>query len=201
VGTHYHDQPPEQWAAAESLDPTPVWKQYLLVAGLLALSLVLIGVVAVAALMPTLVTPPAVVPGGRVVLAREAVPAFGQPPARIGAPLVGDGQAFWIAEPVRGEIVAVRARWSPSEDAPECEVSAIPSITGTLWSFGASCPAGVEVLGSPIFGPRGEPIAAPRSLGRYLVSVDGERVIVNIAREIREYGATPQPRVSPLGTP
>jgi len=57
------------------------------------------------------------------------------------------------------------------------------------------------VPGSPIFGPRGEPIAAPRSLGRYLVSVDGKRVIVNIAREIREYGSTPQPRVSPLGTP
>ena len=32
MGTHYHDQPPEHWAGPESLDPTPVWKQYLLVA-------------------------------------------------------------------------------------------------------------------------------------------------------------------------
>jgi hypothetical protein len=31
--------------------------------------------------------------------------------------------------------------------------------------------------------------------------VDRDRVIVNISREIREYGATPQPRVAPLSTP
>ncbi|MGH2379548.1 MAG: hypothetical protein ACRDGT_13910, partial [Candidatus Limnocylindria bacterium] len=162
---------------------------------------VLIGTVAVAALMPQLVTPPAVVPGGRVILARDAVPAFGQPPVRIGAPLVAEDQAFWIAEPVEGDVVAVQASWSPSEGGPDCEVVAIPSITGTLWSFSAECPAGTELEGSAIFGPQGEPVAAPRSLARYLVSVDGERVIVNVAREIRAYGATPQPRVSPLGTP
>jgi hypothetical protein len=32
VGTRYEDQPTEHWAGPESLDPTPVWKQYILVA-------------------------------------------------------------------------------------------------------------------------------------------------------------------------
>jgi hypothetical protein len=31
--------------------------------------------------------------------------------------------------------------------------------------------------------------------------VDRDRVIVNISRVIPSYGATPQPRVSPLATP
>jgi len=201
MGTHYHDQPPEHWAGPESLDPTPVWKQYLVVAGLLVLALVLIAALAVTALMPQWVTPPAVVPGGRVVLALDEMPGLGAAPLLFAAPLVDEAHAFWVSQPLQGELVAVRARWSPSEDAGACEVVALPPFTAPIWGYSAVCPAGVEVPGSPIFGPRGEPIAAPRSLGRYLVSVDGKRVIVNIAREIREYGSTPQPRVSPLGTP
>ena len=35
MGTRHEDQPAEHWAGAESLDPTPVWKQYVLIAGLL----------------------------------------------------------------------------------------------------------------------------------------------------------------------
>jgi len=31
MGTRHEDQPPEHWAGAASLDPTPVWKQYLLI--------------------------------------------------------------------------------------------------------------------------------------------------------------------------
>lgn len=201
MGTHFHDQPPEHWAEPVSLDPTPVWKQYILVAVLLLLSLVLIAVISVPALLPSVVTPPAVVPGGRVVLALREMPAVGAEPKRIGAPLLDDLQAFYIAQPIKGELVAVRARWSPSEGAPACEVRPIPPFTAPVWSYSASCPHGAEVLGSPIFGPRGEPIAAPRSLARYLVSVDRDRVIVNVSREIREYGATPQPRVAPLATP
>lgn len=161
----------------------------------------LIGAVAVAALMPQLVTPPAVVPGGRVVLPLDGMPAVGEQPSFFGAPLVDDAHAFWIAQPVAGELVAVRARWSQEDGGAVCEVVALPPFTASVWGYSASCPAGADVLGSPVFGPRGEPIAAARSLGRYLVSVDGERVIVNIAREIREYGSTPQPRVSPLGGP
>src|SRR6266511_2247561 len=173
MGTHYHDQPPEQWAEPVSLDPTPVWKQYILVAALLLLSLIVIAVVAIPALLPTIVTPPAAVPGGRVVLALADMPAVGAEPKRIGAPLISEDQAFYIAQPLKGEYAAVLARWDPYDDpAHACAV----------------------VPGSPLWGPRGEPIAAPRSLARYLVSVDRDRVIVNISREIREYGATPQPR-------
>ena len=32
MGTRHEDQPAEHWAGAESLDPTPVWKQYVLIA-------------------------------------------------------------------------------------------------------------------------------------------------------------------------
>ena len=161
----------------------------------------LIGAVAFAALAPQLVTPPAAVPGGRVVLALDQMPSVGGEPHYYGAPLVGEADAFWIAQPAPGEFVAVPARWSPTDGGPDCEVLALEPLVAPVWGFGARCPEGSEVLGSPIFGLRGEPIAAPRSLARYLVSVGGDRVIVNISREIREYGATPQPRVSPLGTP
>lgn len=201
MGTHFHDQPPEQWAPPVSLDPTPVWKQYLLVAGLLALSLVLIAVVAVPALLPSVVTPPAAVPGGRVVLALAEMPAAGAEPRRIGPPLLAEDRSFYISQPVKGELVAVLARWAPTDGAPSCEVLPLPPFTAPVWSYSASCPSGAGVLGSPVWGPRGEPIAAPRSLARYRVSVDRDRVIVNVSREIREYGATPQPRVAPLGTP
>jgi hypothetical protein len=141
------------------------------------------------------------VPGGRIVLALADVPAVGAEPRRIGAPLIEDARSFYIAQPVAGELVAVLARWSPREGAPECEVVPLPPFTAPIWSYSATCPADAGFAGSPVFGPRGEPIAAPRSLARYLVSVDRDRVIVNVSREIRERGATPQPRVAPLGTP
>src|SRR6266508_4389223 len=202
MGTHYHDQPPEQWAEPVSLDPTPVWKQYILVAALLLLSLIVIAVVAIPALLPTIVTPPAAVPGGRVVLALADMPAVGAEPKRIGAPLISEDQAFYIAQPLKGEYAAVLARWDPYDDpAHACEVVPLPPFTAPVWSYSAKCPDSAGVPGSPLWGPRGEPIAAPRSLARYLVSVDRDRVIVNISRAIREYGATPQPRVAPLSTP
>ena len=31
MGTRYEDQPPDHWAGPESLDPTPVWKQFALI--------------------------------------------------------------------------------------------------------------------------------------------------------------------------
>jgi len=201
MGTHYQDQPPEHWAGDVSLDPTPVWKQYILVAVLVLLALVLIGVVSLAALMPQLATPPAVVPGGRVVLARSDLPAVGEMPRLVGPPLVGEADAFWLAQPVAGDVVAVRARWTSTPGAPQCRVMPLPPFTNPIWSFTGTCEAGAGVEGAPVWGPRGEPIAAPRALDRYLVSVDRDRVIVNVSREIRGYGATPQPRVPPLGSP
>lgn len=178
-----------------------MWKQYLLVALLLLLSLVLIAAVSITALLPTLATPPAAVPGGRVVLALAEMPAVGAEPKRVGAPLISEDDSFYIAQPLKGEYVAVLAHWSPREGDAACAVVPLPPFTAPVWSYSATCPAGAGLPGSPVFGPRGEPIAAPRSLARYLVSVDRDRVIVNISREIREYGATPQPKVAPLATP
>jgi len=149
MGTHYHDQPPEHWAGPESLDPTPVWKQYLVVAGLLVLALVLIAALAVTALMPQWVTPPAVVPGGRVVLALDEMPGVGAAPLLFAAPLVDEAHAFWVSQPLQGELVAVRARWSPSEDAGACEVVAlVPAliVLGAVW--GATGAGGAVLVGA-----------------------------------------------------
>jgi len=191
----------EHFVEPGSLDPTPVWKQYIVVAALLLLALVVIGLISVTALLPSLVTPPAAVPGGRVVLALADMPGVGREPLRVGPPLVGEDEAFFIAQPVAGELVAVRAKWAPAEGSPACEVTTLPPFTAPVWSYGARCPDDAGIEHQPIFGPRGEPIAAPRSLARFLVSVDRDRVIVNVSRDIREYGATPQPRVAPLGSP
>ena len=52
MGTRHEDQPPEHWAGAESLDPTPVWKQYILIAGLLFGGLIAVLVVSLLAIAP-----------------------------------------------------------------------------------------------------------------------------------------------------
>src|SRR5688500_6692940 len=97
MGTRYEDQPPEHWAGPESLDPTPVGKEFLVV-GLLALAaLGVIAVVSLFALAPMFVTPPALVPGGRLVLSREHVDSPSTGPVRIvlgrDGPIVEHGLA------------------------------------------------------------------------------------------------------------
>jgi hypothetical protein len=192
VGTRYEDQPPEHWAGPESLDPTPVWKQFLLVGLLLVVTIVSVVLVAGLSLATQLATPPALVPGNRVVLAASALPQAGAPPTRIGAPLLDDGRAFWVFQPAAGEYVAVSAHWRRDQDAPSCAVEVgkdTPGPSGAVWRTGRFC----ESTGPVNFGPRGEPIKAPRGLDRYLVSVEGERVVVNVGRVIRGFGKTPQP--------
>lgn len=198
MGTHFHDQPPEHWAAPVSLDPTPVWKQYIVIGVLLVVALLVIAVVSVPALMPTMVAPPAVVPGGRVVLPRGDVPAVAAYPKLIGAPLVDDAHSFWLVQPSAGDVVAVRARWSPADGARECPVAAFSggigntSIPVDRRPFFQACPDAQGWL----FGPRGEPLGAPRSLARYLVSVTTDRVIVNVSDEIPSSLRTPAPSAS-----
>lgn len=196
--SHWHDEPADAWVEPASLDPTPVWKQYLLVVALLVLALVLIVAVAVPAVLPQVLTPPAVAPGGRVVLPLSDLPAVGAMPRHIGEPLVSEEQAFWLTQPLAGEAVAVRARWS--SDGGACEVIPLPPFTAPIWSFTGECDEAAGIEGAPVWGPRGEPIAAPRALDRYLVSIGADRLIVNVGREIEGYGATPQPPVSPLPT-
>lgn len=201
MGTHFHDDDAAHWAPPESLDPTPIWKQGILVGILLLLSLAVIAVISVPALLPQVVTPPAVVPGGRVVLSMAAMPTVNGQPVLIGRDLVDDAHTFYIARPAKDELVAVRSRWQgPEAGASACEVRPLAASTAPMWRYVASCP-GVATFAAITFGLRGEPLTSSRSLERYLVSVDRDRVIVNISRVIESYGATPQPRVSPLATP
>ena len=100
MGTRHEDQPPEHWAGAESLDPTPVWKQYLLIALLLFGGLIAVLVVSLLAVLPQIVTPPALVPGDRLVLPIADLPGR-EPAAQAVEPTPGDAdRAFYLARPV-----------------------------------------------------------------------------------------------------
>ena len=182
VGTRYEDQPPEHWAGPESLDPTPVWKQYALIGIFLAVGFVLVGAVAVFAAAPQLVTPPAVVPGDRVVLPLTDLPGAGAPPRRYGPPLVDGAHAFWLARLATGETVAFRALWT-NDAGRECPVGWISEVNGSPVRFFAAECTGFATR--PFFKDNGErSVAASRGLDRYLVSVSDDRVIVNVSRLI-----------------
>ena len=88
MGTRYEDQPPELWAGPESLDPTPVWKQFLLIGLLLLGAIALVVGVSAVAVAPLVVAPPALVPGDRLVLPGSYVRAIGAPPYDVVPPLV-----------------------------------------------------------------------------------------------------------------
>jgi hypothetical protein len=182
MGTRYEDQPPELWAGPESLDPTPVWKQFTLVGVFLLLGLVIVGVVAAFAVAPQVVSPPALVPGERLVLAPSDVPPLGAPPKRVGPPLVDDAHAFWIARVSDTEVAAFSTHWS-LRGATNCPVAWTPTVNSSpTRMYTASC--GGRFV-TAFFTERGEPSAgAPRGLDRYLVSVSDDRVIVNLSRLI-----------------
>jgi len=125
MGTRHEDQPAEHWAGAESLDPTPVWKQYVLIAGLLFGGLIAVLVVSLLAIAPQIVTPPALVPGDRLVLPIADLPGVNQSPKRI-EPTVGDtGRAFYLGHPSAPEALGFRARWAPTAGGAECPVEII----------------------------------------------------------------------------
>jgi hypothetical protein len=165
MGTRYEDQPVEHWAGPGSLDPTPVWKQYALVALFVLVMLVLVSVAAYGALAVELATPPANVFGGRVVLAASDVPTVGAPAKRYGAPLVDAAHSFYLVQLRTGEFVALRA-------------AALPSLPPK---------ADLDVLiGATAGGP-------PASVDRYLVSVEGAKVVVNTSRVINGTQVVPAP--------
>jgi hypothetical protein len=165
VGTRYEDQPVEQWAGPESLDPTPVWKQYLLVAAFVVVALVLVAVVAYSSLAVELATPPASVIGGRVVLALADVPDVGASAKRYGAPLVDDRHAFYLVQYQKGAFLAIAA-------------PALPSV-----------PPGSE-LDILVRDTAGGP---PLNVDHYLVSVEGAKVVVNTSRLINGTEVVPAP--------
>jgi hypothetical protein len=184
VGTRYEDQPVEQWAGPESLDPTPVWKQYILVAALLAVGLIVVLIAAVPALAPGFVTPPALVFGDRLVLSASDLPAVGAAPKLITAPIVDEARAFWLTQPTKGEVYALRRDYLYRLSGTErCTIESMggPPTAGQR-DFVGKCPTDL----SPTFGGTGRSFEGGlRDLDRYLVSVSGDRVIVNLSRVIQ----------------
>jgi hypothetical protein len=181
VGTRIEDQPPDHWAGPESLDPTPVWKQFVLVGIFLLLGLVLLGGVAIFAAAPHLATPPAFVAGERLVLSRGEIPAVGAGPIFIR---VDDARTLYLVQPVHGRVLAFRARWAATSGTPECRLSPAPGRPMSQQFLAVDCPAASGQRGSPLFDLFGVSTNGFRGLDQYLVSVSDDRVIVNLSRLI-----------------
>lgn len=203
MGTRIEDQPPEHWAGPESLDPTPVWKQFALVGLFLFAGFWLLVGVAVVAAAPQLATPPALVIGSRLVLPLSALPpanigGAGVLPNPVGPPLIDESHRFWLGR-VDNDVLAVRAVWSPGRGLKECPVQA--SVVGEKVGYIAFCDSASGGLFS--FDGRGNPVAnATRGLDRYLVSVSTDRVVVNLDRLIvalERGSAPPSPSIQPPG--
>jgi hypothetical protein len=187
MGTRHEDQPVEHWAGPESLDPTPVWKQYLLVALLLVVGLGAVIAVSVAALAPYFATPPALVAGDRLVLSASDVPAVNGAPRLVSTPLIDASRAFYLVQPAKGEVLALRTQWTPVSGEPRCRVATLPNTREQTFT-GIDCPpfASRGIFEVAIFDVRGAPAnaAATHGLDQYLVSVTADRVIVNLSRVI-----------------
>lgn len=200
MGTRNEDQPAEHWAGAESLDPTPVWKQYLLIALLLFGGLIAVLVVSLLAILPQIVTPPALVPGDRLVLPIADLPGVNQQPKRI-EPTPGDtGRAFYLARPSAAEAFGFRTRWAPTIGGTECAVQIVTAPTGNAFEYQyfASCLASAGRVYT--FNARGDPRdGSHRGLDQYLVSRSDDRVIVNLSRLIQSSERTGGP--VPTGIP
>ena len=200
MGTRHEDQPAEHWAGPESLDPTPVWKQYLLVALLLLVGLLVLVIVAVAALAPNFVTPPALVPGDRLVLSANEIPTVGQTPRLVSSPTIDPARSFYLVQPEKGRVLAIRARWSSQSGADTCDVGPASGRPNVTQFVATGCSIASSYQGSPLFDLRGAPTNPYyRGLDQYLVSVSGDRVIVNLSRTIEASQRTNAP--VPTGIP
>ncbi len=200
MGTRHEDQPAEHWAGPESLDPTPVWKQYVLIALLLVAGLVVLVIVAVAALAPSLVTPPALVPGDRLVLSANDVPAVAQAPKLVSSPTIDSARSFYLVQPEKGQVLAFRASWSYQPGADACDIGPAPGRPNVMQFVATGCSIASSYQGSPLFDLRGAPTNPYyRGLDQYLVSVSGDRVIVNLSRVIEASQRTNAP--VPTGIP
>jgi len=199
MGTRHEDQPPEHWAGAESLDPTPVWKQYILIAGLLFAGLVAVLVVSLLSIAPQIVTPPALVPGDRLVLTLDSVPGVGAGPRLVASPTIDDDRSFYVVQPERGRVLAFRAVWSETQGASACKVLPAPGRPTIQQFVAVECPAASGQKGSPLFDLRGVSTNGFRGLDQYLVSMSDDRVIVNLSRLIEASERTGGP--VPTGIP
>jgi len=200
MGTRYEDQPAEHWAGADSLDPTPVWKQYILIALLLFGGLIAVLVVSLLAMLPQIVTPPALVPGDRLVLPIADLPGVNQQPKRIEPTLADTGRAFYLGRPAAAEAVGVRVRWAPTVGGTECPVDIITTTTAGGFEFGYAARCETSAGRIYTFNARGDsPDGSYRGLDQYLVSRSDDRVIVNLSRIIQSSERTGGP--VPTGIP
>jgi hypothetical protein len=199
MGTRYEDQPVEHWAGPESLDPTPVWRQYLIVAAFVLVALVLVVAVGYSALAVELATPPATLIGGRVVLSTSDVPSVGAAPKRFGPPPGPSDGAFYLVQPQKGAIVAIKENWRPEGAGFVCVVGPEdPIISKSNRSTFSWIGCGRGSLGFGLrpssWDARGDPIAGTdQPLDRYLVSVEGAKVVVNTSRVISGVRKVPAP--------
>ena len=196
MGTRYEDQPVEQWAGPESLDPTPVWKQYVLVAALLAVGLIVVLVVSVTSLAPNFVTPPALVFGDRLVLASSDLPAVGGS-RQVASPIIDDARSFYLVQPEKGRVLALRTAWAGS-DGTVCHLTTPPAAARQPFAA-VGCFIRDNQRGQPLFDLNGISTNGYRALDQYLVSVSGDRVIVNLSRVIESSERTGGP--VPTGIP
>jgi hypothetical protein len=196
VGTRIEDQPPEHWAGPESLDPTPVWKQFVLIGVFLLIGLVLVVAVAGLSFATQLATPPALVFGDRLVLRLDTVPAVGAGPKLVGPPVIDDARSLYLVQLAKGQVVAFRARWAERLGGEECRVVPAPGrpTPPPLEFIASNCAAASGQRGSPIFDLRGSSTNGFRGLDQYLVSVSDDRVIVNLSRLIVSPERTSAPR-------
>ena len=198
MGTRHEDQPAEHWAGAEPLDPTPVWKQYVLIALLLFGGLIAVLVVSLLAIAPQIVTPPALVPGDRLVLPISDLPGVGAPAKLVALPFLDADRALWLVQPAKGEVYAFRRAWSFQRDGgTPCSIEIMGLAAAEQRTFIAKCSDGR----APTFGGRGQSFEGPaiRGLDQYLVSVSDDRVIVNLSRVIEPSERTSGP--VPTGIP
>ena len=161
-------EPPEHWAPPDSLDPTPVWKQYALALVLALAFAAAVGAYAYAAVLPDVVAPPAALPGGRVVLAGSQFPPGTTKVVGVG----GWERSFYLTNLGR-DYAAVRKWWSAEVGGNElCGVDLVESDPSGR--FRDACTGSTfDVQGRVVSG------SAPRGLDRYLVSRKGDRLIVN----------------------
>lgn len=200
MGTRHEDQPAEHWAGAESLDPTPVWKQYMLIALLLFGGLIAVLVVSLLAILPQIVTPPALVPGDRLVLPIADLPGVNQQPKRIEPTLTDTGRAFYLGRPAAAEAVGFRVRWAPTVGGTECPVDIITMARAGGFEFGYAARCETSAGRIYTFNARGASSdGSYRGLDQYLVSRSDDRVIVNLSRVIEAAQRTGGP--VPTGIP
>lgn len=168
-------EPPEHWAPPESLDLTPVWKQYLLVALIVLAFVGIAGAYAFAAVAPDVVTPPALVLGSRVVLAVSEHPPGTTKRVDVG----GTERAFFLVN-VGVEQLAIRATWTTERAGGQtCSVNVASAAAPARALFVDACTSSFfDAAGHLLDGP------ARRDLDRYLVSRRGDRFVVSLDRLI-----------------